>query len=324
VSDKSFKVKSGLTVPALSTAGIVKTDSSGVITSSATLSITEGGTGQTTAGNALNALLPLQTNNTNKFLQTNGVSTQWTLLPPTSYQTDEPSSPVLGQLWIDSDSSATAFEPTLVRRQTFTATAGQTEFTVTNSFTDGTESVYLNGIFLVRTSDYTTSNSNTIILGSAAVVNDIVEVVGITLISPTNTYTQTEINSAILTAVPSQTGNSGKYLTTNGSITSWGTINLSGYKEETYSSISSNTNLVVAKRYFVTSASALTLTLPSSASVNDQIDIFDASGNAATYNITVARNSHKINGNEGNLIIDENGRWMTLVYTGSSYGWTAK
>ena len=294
MSDKSFKVKSGLTVPALSTAGIVKTDSSGVITSSATLAITEGGTGQTTAGNALNALLPLQTNNTNKFLQTNGVSTQWTLLPPTSYQTDEPSSPVLGQLWVDSDSSATAFEPTLVRRQTFTATDGQTVFTVTNSFTDGTESVYLNGILLVRTSDYTTSNSNTITLGSAAVLNDIVEVVGITLISPTNTYTQTEINTY-----------------------------LADKKTETYSEISSNTNLVVNKRYFVTSASALTLTLPSSASVNSQIEIFDASGNATTYNITVARNSHKINGNLGNLIIDTNGAWMTLVYTGSTYGWKA-
>jgi hypothetical protein len=77
MADKSFKVKDGLIVPSLSTAGIVKTSSSGVITSSATLSISEGGTGQTTAGNALNALLPLQTDNTNKYLQTNGVSTQW-------------------------------------------------------------------------------------------------------------------------------------------------------------------------------------------------------------------------------------------------------
>lgn len=323
MSDKSFKVKDGLIVPSLSTAGIVKTNSSGVITSSATLSISEGGTGQTTAGNALNALLPLQTNNANYFLQTNGVSPQWTLLPPTSYQTSEPTSPVLGQLWIDSDSSATSFDPSIIRRQAFTATAGQTEFIVTNSFTDGFESVYLNGILLARTSDYTTSNSNTITLGSGAAVNDILEVVGITLISPTNTYTQSEINSAILTAVPSQTGNSGKYLTTNGSITSWGTIDLSGYKAETSASISSNTNLVAAKRYFVTSASSLTLTLPTSASVNDQIDIFDASGNAATYNIVVARNSHKINGNAGNLIIDTNGAWMTLVYTGSTYGWKA-
>jgi hypothetical protein len=80
---------------------------------------------------------------------------------------------------------------------------------------------------------------------------------------------------------------------------------------------------MVATRYFVTSASALTLTLPSSPSVNDQVDIFDASGNAATYNITVARNTKKINGVTGNLIIDTNGAWMTLVYTGSTYGWKA-
>jgi len=229
MSNKDFKVKNGLVIPALSTAGIVKTDSSGAISSSATLAIAEGGTGQTTAANALNALLPLQTDNTNKYLQTNGTTTQWNQVLSTAYQTSEPSYPVAGQIWVDSDSSAPAFDPTLVRRQTFTATAGQTVFTVTNSFTDGTESVYLNGILLVRTSDYTTSNSNTITLLSAAAVSDIIEVIGITLISPTNTYTQAEINSAILVAVPSQTGNSGKYLTTNGSASSWGTIDLSSY-----------------------------------------------------------------------------------------------
>jgi hypothetical protein len=87
----------------------------------------------------------------------------------------------------------------------------------------------LNGILLVRTSDYTTSNSNTITLGSGAAVNDILDVVTIVLLSPTNTYTQAEINSAILVAVPSQTGNSGEYLTTNGTSTSWATIDLSSY-----------------------------------------------------------------------------------------------
>ena len=78
MSNKDFKLKNGLIVPSLSTAGVVKTDSSGVITSSATLSLTEGGTGQTTASNALNALLPLQTGNANYFLQTNEITSQWT------------------------------------------------------------------------------------------------------------------------------------------------------------------------------------------------------------------------------------------------------
>ena len=75
------------------------------------------------------------------------------------------------------------------------------------------------------------------------------------------------------------------------------------------------------KRYFVTSASALTLTLPASPALNDEIQILDASGNASTYNITVARNGRLINGNAGNLIIDNNGGWYTLVYTGATYGW---
>lgn len=77
MSDKNFKVKSGLQVPSLTTAGPVTTDSSGNVTSTSALPINQGGTGQTTAGNALNALLPLQTGNTNYFLQTNQVTTQW-------------------------------------------------------------------------------------------------------------------------------------------------------------------------------------------------------------------------------------------------------
>ena len=76
MSDKNFKVKSGLNIP-IASANILTTDASGNISSSATLAVAAGGTGQTTAGNALNALLPLQTGNENYFLQTNAVSTQW-------------------------------------------------------------------------------------------------------------------------------------------------------------------------------------------------------------------------------------------------------
>ena len=77
MSDKSFKVKSGLVVPSLSTAGVVRTDSSGVISSSATLGISEGGTGQTSSENARNALLPLQTGNEGYFLSTDQVNVSW-------------------------------------------------------------------------------------------------------------------------------------------------------------------------------------------------------------------------------------------------------
>jgi len=76
MADKNFKVKSGLNIP-ITSANILTTDSSGNVSSAATLAISSGGTGQTTAGNALNALLPLQTSNENYYLQTNGVSSQW-------------------------------------------------------------------------------------------------------------------------------------------------------------------------------------------------------------------------------------------------------
>jgi hypothetical protein len=195
MSNKDFKVKNGLIVPSLSTAGIVTTDASGNVGSTAVVAVENGGTGQTTAGNALNALLPLQTGNINYYLQTNGTTTQWNQVLSTAYQTSEPSSPVTGQVWIDSDSTDVAFDTNIIRRQAFTATADQTVFTTTVSFIDGYEQVFFNGMLLLRTSDYTTSNSNTITLASGAAVNDIIEVVTVTNLNSVNTYTQAEITN---------------------------------------------------------------------------------------------------------------------------------
>ena len=58
MADKDFKVKSGIDL-------------------GTPLPLTEGGTGQTSANNALNALLPLQTGNSGKVLSTNGTDTSW-------------------------------------------------------------------------------------------------------------------------------------------------------------------------------------------------------------------------------------------------------
>lgn len=44
---------------------------------STTVQIKQGGTGQTTANAGLNALLPSQTGNNGKFLQTDGSNTSW-------------------------------------------------------------------------------------------------------------------------------------------------------------------------------------------------------------------------------------------------------
>jgi hypothetical protein len=78
MSNKDFKVKNGLQVPGLTTAGIVTTSSSGVISSSTTVAIENGGTGQTSSNNALNALLPIQSGSTvNYAIQSDGTNVSW-------------------------------------------------------------------------------------------------------------------------------------------------------------------------------------------------------------------------------------------------------
>jgi hypothetical protein len=253
------------------------------------------------------------------------------LIQGSSYQADAPSSPDIGDIWIESDSTSGTFDPNIIRRQAFTATAAQTVFTTTVPFIDTYEQVFFNGMLLLRTTDYTTSNSNTITLASAAAVNDIVEVVTVTNLNSTNTYTQAEIDTIVTTQVNNLIDSAPSALNTlnelaaalgdDASFATTVTNSLATKKTEISSAISANTTLVAGRRYFVTSASALTLTLPASPAQNDQVDIFDASGNAATYNITIARNSSLINGNAGNFIIDANGYWASLVYTGATYGW---
>lgn len=72
-----------------------------------------------------------------------------------------------------------------------------------------------------------------------------------------------------------------------------------------------------------TSGGAFTITLPANASLllNDVIQIIDVGGSAATANITIARNGSKIQGVSDDLTIDVNGAVITLIYTGTTYGW---
>lgn len=212
--------------------------------------------------------------------------------PGALYQTTAPTSPEVGQIWIDSDDEVDVFDKNIIRRQTFTAVAEQDTFTTDVQFITGYEQVFMNGILLLRTTDYTTPTEHTVVLTADATAGDIIDILTVTNLNSVDTYTQAETD-ALLAA--------------NTSVAPL--------------SISANTNLVAKKRYFVTSASALTLTLPATPTLNDEIQLVDASGNASTYNITVARNGNKINGGTGNLIIDNNGGWYTLLYTGATYGW---
>ena len=66
---------------------------------------------------------------------------------------------------------------TIIARQIFTATAGQTSFTVTGQYDVGFIQVYLNGIKLLEGQDYKANDSQTILLDDPAEENDKLEVV---------------------------------------------------------------------------------------------------------------------------------------------------
>jgi hypothetical protein len=85
--------------------------------------------------------------------------------------------------------------------------------------------------------------------------------------------------------------------------------------------VSSNITLAANNKYFVDTTAARTLTLPASPTLGDEIQVFDASGTAGAYNITILRNSLKINGISDDALLDVNGAAVSLVYTGSTYGW---
>jgi len=72
-----------------------------------------------------------------------------------------------------------------------------------------------------------------------------------------------------------------------------------------------------------TSSGAFTVTLPlnSSLLVNDTIQIIDVTSNFATNAVTLARNGSLIQGDSDNLDLDINGASITLMYSGTTYGW---
>ncbi len=179
MADKDFKVKNKLFVNGLNNASGVILATNNNLDSHTTLPTQYGGTGTTTSPNAGQVLYSVSGTSY-------APTTLADLVTGSKYQSSAPSSPAVGQIWIDSDEDATSFDPNLIRRHQFTATAGQTNFVTSISFVDGFEQVFFNGLLLLKGTDYTTSGNNTVILSTAAALNDIIEVPSVpVLLSPT-------------------------------------------------------------------------------------------------------------------------------------------
>ena len=81
------------------------------------------------------------------------------------------------------------------KRQSYTATAGQTAFTVTGGYDAGFADVYLNGVKLVNGVDVDVSSGTGFTLTAGATVGDTVDFIGYGAFLVADTYTQAEIDA---------------------------------------------------------------------------------------------------------------------------------
>jgi len=115
------------------------------------------------------------------------------------------------------------------------ATSEQTSFTTSGEYTPGFIDVFLGGVKL-DSSEFTATDGTTVVLASGANTGQIFESISYTTFKvdasalanqsgQSGKYLTTDgTNTSWADVTPSQTGNSGKYLTTDGTNTSWGDV----------------------------------------------------------------------------------------------------
>ena len=105
------------------------------------------------------------------------------------------------------------------------------------------------------------------------------------------------------------------------------TVNLpSGVGGTSWQAIkTANFTAVAGEGYFVnTTGGVITATLPSSATIGNEVSIIDYAGTADTNYITIGRNGHNIQGAASDMIVSTERAAFTLVYVDSTQGWLLK
>ena len=160
--------------------------------------------------------------------------------------------------------------------------------------------VSLNGVLQAPISSYTIVGS-TIVFAAALTTSDSIDFITI-------------MGDTLDLGVPSDgTVTEPKLAANTGGIVDWQAV------------VTGATTMVAGRGYFVnTTSAAITMTLPASAVRGDEVHIIDYAATADTNNITVGRNSHKIQGASENLTVATERAAFTLVYVDATQGWLLK
>ena len=115
-------------------------------------------------------------------------------------------------------------------------------------------------------------------------------------------------------------GNGYVLKSTTGGVLSWAEADAGGTSWQAV--ITTGTTASAGNGYFCnTTGGAFTLTLPSSPTIGDEVSFVDYAGTFDTNNLTIGRNSEKINGSAADLTVATERAANTLVYTDGTQGW---
>ena len=189
----------------------------------------------------------------------------------------------------------------------YVSTEGQSVYTGNDaggtalSYDSAQIQVFLNGLLLTKTEDFSLQNKNQI-----------------TLLDSVNAGSELVINNYATNFRSAASFGDSAAVT---SMIDSAYIAIRSVSGITYNAASSNITLVKGNAYIVDTSSARTLTLPATATLGDEIKIIDGTGQANTNNITINRNGHKIQGLTDNLVINVNRAAQGLVYYNAAQGW---
>ena len=104
-----------------------------------------------------------------------------------------------------------------------------------------------------------------------------------------------------------------------------GTNIVNALVEKGYKTTTTAYTAVNGDQIFVdTSSTAVTITLPASPAVGNEVHFIDSKLSFNSNNLIINRNSQPINGATSNLTVSENGESFTLVYANATKGWIFK